>query len=146
MSLQNPEQTQYKTNVQNSQQIILGSKTVWKKKKYAPEKLKSCEYCNFFFFFVSAPKKTTVQNEQLRIREAAKSPNRFSKTGKGEIEGTIMLLSSREREIKMHTDNKTYSKLSFLLYIYSVTPKGGKREGGKLSSVPVLRSSWQGKT
>jgi len=31
LSLQNPEQTQYKTNVQNSQQIILGSKTVWKK-------------------------------------------------------------------------------------------------------------------
>lgn len=61
------------------------------------------------------------------------APNRFSKTGKGEIEGTIhAFIKSREREKwKIYTENKTYSKLWFLLYIYSVTPhwKGGKREG-----------------
>lgn len=55
----------------------------------------------------------------------------LSKTGKGEIEGTIMRLSSWER---IYTQNKTYSKLWFLLYIYSVTPhlrQGGREEGGR---------------
>lgn len=67
----------------------------------------------------------------------------FNKTGKGEIEGTIMLLSSRE--IKIYTENKTYSKLWFMLYIYSVTPHL-RQEGREVSSIPVSRSSWQGKT
>lgn len=59
MSLQNPEQTQYKTNVQNSQQIILGSKTVWKKKKkYAPENLNRVNTAiSFFFFLYLLPKR-----------------------------------------------------------------------------------------
>lgn len=49
----------------------------------------------------------------------------FNKTGTGEIEGTIVLLP---REIKIYIENKTYSKLWFMLYIYFVTPHLG-REG-----------------
>lgn len=110
--------------------------------------LKNLNLVNTAISFCICSQETIVQNEQLRIRRQ-RAPNRFSKTGKGEIEGTIMLLSSRERNENKTQKTKTYSKLWFLLYIYSVTPRlrqGGREDWGKVSSIPVSRSSWQGKT
>lgn len=60
--------------------------------KYAPEITR--EYCNFFSYLLP---NIRVPNEQLRIRRP-NAPNCFSKTGKGEIEGTIhAFIKSREK-------------------------------------------------
>lgn len=84
---------QYKTNVQNSQQNILGSKTVWKKRNLHLEKLNHVNTAIFFSSGVSAPRSQKFKMSSSTLG-GSKAPNRFYKTGKGEIEGTIMLLSS----------------------------------------------------
>lgn len=81
---------------------------------------------------------TTVQNEQPRVSTGNKPQTAFcfSKTGKGEIEGTIMLCQVQTDKWKYTQKSKTYSKLGFLLYIYSVTPhfrQGGRREEARFS-------------
>lgn len=53
----------------------------------------------FFFFLYLLPE---VQNEQLHIRpQAPKKTNALVRLEKVKIEGTIMLLSSRERKMKI---------------------------------------------
>lgn len=70
----------------------------------------------------------------------------FNKTGKGEIEGTIMLLSSRE---KLKCTQKTKHTVNYDLcctFIVTLHLRQGGEKKRKGLSIQVSRSSWQGKT
>lgn len=103
------------------------------KQKNAFEKLKFCEYCKIFLYLLLPEDNSS---KWAARRWEAASPTQlyaFIRLEKVKIEGTIMLLSSWERNENIH-NNKTYSKLWFLLYIYSVTPhlgQEGREEGGR---------------
>lgn len=77
--------------------------------KYAPEKKKkkNLNLVNTasFFFFNLLPVDNSSKWAAPYILGGGKPQTalRFSKTGKGEIEGTIMLLSSWERNEKIYT-------------------------------------------